>query len=481
MRFGPMMKGPQARRLAETIRHKAALLPDIRQCPPHFHPGQQAIWEAVAGGEHDTVVVCCGAQAGKTVTIPEIALLVAVQAAQNARPGDEPTVLITSVTNPLFAAKLRGLLIEQFRDSWGIASVTLAPRLEIRIRAEVIERLGGPRRGVLIRSGLLSEPGSLESATIHAVISDEPGQTGCKAESFRAIERRRSTTGGLWLMMTTPYGFGGTFKSDYYDRAARGDKGFTLINFASDLNPSFPVDGIAKAEQIYPAWYVDQMYRGKYTRPAGLVYDCISDEHVVPAFPVPGHWRRHAGFDFGPNNTAAVCIAEAAEKGRAVAKGTVLAEWDQGDLFVIADSGPAPWSSPAVWKRNLDTMMSRALRQNDRLGSPGLIVGGNPDEVGYRSALLGEGVPCGSPAFRDVERGILSVYSLLKGRRLRVFKTAEGVREELFAYSRKVDEQFNVSDELERKSIYHRVDALRAICTHLAPDPSAGLAYDYRA
>lgn len=51
--------------------------------------------------------------------------------------------------------------------------------------------------------------------------------------------------------------------------------------------------------------------------------------------------------------------------------------------------------------------------------------------------------------------------------RLYVFDTLNEVVEELQSYSRVTDEAGNATDAIEDKNKYHRLDALRYICTYL--------------
>lgn len=55
----------------------------------------------------------------------------------------------------------------------------------------------------------------------------------------------------------------------------------------------------------------DMFYRGRYTRPAGLIYDSFDEAIcVVPRKHLPLDWPRYVGTDSGPVHTAAIWYAQ---------------------------------------------------------------------------------------------------------------------------------------------------------------------------
>ena len=67
------------------------------------------------------------------------------------------------------------------------------------------------------------------------------------------------------------------------------------------------------------------------------------------------------------------------------------------------------------------------------------------------------------PPVHDVESGIDAVIELLRTFRLFVFDTCDGTLDELGSYRRKLDNDGQVTDEIEGKSKYHYLDALRYV------------------
>lgn len=75
----------------------------------------------------------------------------------------------------------------------------------------------------------------------------------------------------------------------------------------------------------------------------------------------------------------------------------------------------------------------------------------------------------------DVEVGIQRVYGLIKEGRLLVFESSDGIIGELQSYARKLDGNDQPTEEIEDKSTYHYLDALRYIATLVNPMLEGGV------
>jgi hypothetical protein len=53
-----------------------------------------------------------------------------------------------------------------------------------------------------------------------------------------------------------------------------------------------------------PKWWVQRFIYSSFAYAEGLVYPS-AEKCIVPTFPIPRHWRRLAGFDYGLSDTAA--------------------------------------------------------------------------------------------------------------------------------------------------------------------------------
>ena len=85
---------------------------------------------------------------------------------------------------------------------------------------------------------------------------------------------------------------------------------------AACSNPAFPREEYERARRTMSPEVFKRRYQGEFTRLEGLVYkEFDASKHIVPAFPIPGTWKRFGGSDFGSTNaTAHLRIAEEPEQ-----------------------------------------------------------------------------------------------------------------------------------------------------------------------
>ena len=294
-----------------------------------------------------------------------------------------------------------------------------------------------------IHFGHAQDPDSLESATAKGAWLDECGQKKFKLNSFEAIMRRLSLFIGRVLMTTTPY-YLGWLKQMFWDVWQAGKaklESIAVIRFPSIANPSFPRQEYERAERTLPRWKFDMFYNAIFTRPAGMIYDCFDDSvHRIPAFPVPSEWRRYSGHDFGGVNKAAVFIAHDQHR--------------TGNYYVYQEylAGSETAGGHAREFKKLEPNHVTAY-------------GGAPSEDQWRRELAQAGWPVSRPPVSDVEVGIDRVYELFKSGRLYVMDNCTGLLDEIMSYSRELNDEGEPTEKIENKSDYHRLDALRYICS----------------
>jgi hypothetical protein len=293
-----------------------------------------------------------------------------------------------------------------------------------------------------------SAPSNLESAT--AAWLDECGQDEYSLEIWEAILRRLSLARGRALGTTTLYNLGWV-KSEIYDRWVKGDPNIAVIQFSSTSNPGFSQEEYRERKAAMPAHRFAMMYDGRFAKPAGLIYDSFDDAlHtglVLPDFAIPREWPRYVGIDFGANNTALIWVAEDQAKGRFIAYRESLSggESTGGHAAAALQAGAA--ENVCGW------------------------FGGAPGETQQRMDWGAAGVPVMQPYVADVQGGIDRVYALFKGKRLFVFESLRGLRDELGGYRWKLDESGQPIDgEIVDKRKYHRLDALRYVAPALGLD-----------
>lgn len=418
-------------------------VPDLCELGPdgrlglNFHSGQWQAWEST----RRFVAVLAGTQGGKTSWGP----IWLWREIQRRGPGDY--IAVTS-TYDLFKLKMLPMLRDWFENRLGIGRYWGGDRV-IEIADPATGRFQAARATdpmwarIILRS---AESGSgLEAMTAKAAWLDEAGQAQFRVETWEAVLRRLSLSQGRALLTTTVYDLG-WIKQHVYDRWKAGDLDFDVIQFDSTANPQFPHEEAARAKRTMPAWRYDMQYRGMFTRPAGLIYDCVQDEHVIPRFAVPAEWDRYLGLDFGGINTAGVWLAHEPGTRRLFA----YREYKAGNRTAAEHTYHLLKGEPA---------------------QP-VCFGGSQSEGQWRKEFAAGGQCQGqrvaglivrAPDMNDVELGIDRVYGAFMRNEVYVFDDLDGLLGQLRSYARKVDSNGEPTLAIENKEAFHWLDALRYI------------------
>jgi hypothetical protein len=280
--------------------------------------------------------------------------------------------------------------------------------------------------------------GGLESASAKGALFDECGQDGVKVSAWEALQRRLSLSRGRVLGGTTPYNLG-WLKSQVFDRWRKGDESYQVIQFRSLMNPAFPREEYYEQKGKLPTWKFEMFYNGNFSRPAGMIYEDFTQNHIVPAFPVPAKWSRWLGVDFGAVHTAKVFITQD----------------PQSDLFYLYRDSLQGGKTTAEHVADV-----KQYNENNLIAW-----GGAKSESQQRRDFGAAGLKIGEPAIADVEAGINRVIALLKKKRLFVFDTCTGVIDEFGTYSRELDDQGQPTEKIKNKNDYHHLDALRYVAS----------------
>ncbi len=410
----------------------------------NFHAGQLRIWESNARFP----VMLGGAQVGKTCLSADW-----LEREIRAKgPGD---YLVVTATFPLLNLKLlpefryvfetiyRYGEYKQQRGSHIISFYKDSAKGNVLFSNKDYEREGVQETRIIF--GSATNPESLESATAKAAVLDECGQKQWRRDSWEAILRRLSLSRGRALLITTLYGYG-WLKTEVYDEWTKGNPDFDVIQVDSIINPSFPLEEYKRAQNSLPRWKFDLLYRGRFTKPVGMVYDCFDADNVVEPFEIPANWLVYVGHDFGTQNMASIWLAQNPTTGYLY----VFNEYHMG--------GSATHEHVFQWNQ-----MAKGLRVVKRAG-------GAQHEDGWRDNFNQAGWQISKPLVSSVEEGIQKVYSLFKTKKLFVFKNCLFTLDEINSYSYKLDElSLKPTDEIENKERYHRMDSLRYIASDFNP------------
>lgn len=285
----------------------------------------------------------------------------------------------------------------------------------------------------------------LESLTAKAAWLDEAGQDEFPIEAWEAVLRRLALAQGRVLGTTTPYNLGWV-KQQVYDRWLAGDKDFDVIQFASIMNPVYPMVEYERAQRTMPLWKFLMFYKGEFARPPGLIYaDYDEDMHKIAPFPIPPHWPRYVGIDPGGTNLAMVWIAENPVTHVYYLYRESLEGGITTDDHVKQAKARAEGENVVTW------------------------VGGAQSESQFRRDWASRGIVVKEPKVWEVWSGIDNVISLFKTKRLFIFDTCVGVRSQLGTYSRVLDKKtLDPTDAIKDKNTFHYLDALRYVGTRLS-------------
>lgn len=418
----------------------------------HVHEGQWAAYEA----KERFVLILAGTRGGKTFLGPWWLLKVM----QLKGPGE---YLCAAPTFKLLKKGIYKSLRRAFVGELRLGGIIGGAEGEFRFSPEGFAKLWPGHEytdEAKVVFGHAANPDSLEAAEYKAAWLDEPGQKGFPVESWEAIQRRLSIDRGPCLMTTTPYVIAHWIKEQVHDPAERvadgrpepGDEDYKVVSFKSTMNPAFPVEEYERAKRLLPEWKHGLFYDGRFTRPAGAVYDCWDAKTMtVEPFPIPPEWKRTVAYDFGAPNFACVFIAE--DPGEEVC-GPPLpgqAKVTTSALYVYAEYRPDESRTIAAHVAAI-----KAIEPG-----PAYHVGGSYSENQWRLDFGAEGLPIQRPDQPEVEIGILRAYAVIKANKLRVFKTCPRLIADLNGYSRPVDEAGNVLEGLVDKEIWHSADAFR--------------------
>lgn len=422
-----------------------------------LHPGQEQAWDSLAR----FVFMISGTQGGKTVFGPwwlhrEIARL---------GPGD---YIAATATYDLFKLKMLPSMLEVFVHVLGIARYWSGDQvLELCVHDFDNEAgVWAPRRGeylarkasdpmwgrVLLRSA--SSKGGLESATAKAAWLDECGQDDFTLAAWEAVLRRLSLSRGRVLGTTTPYNLG-WLKQRVYDAWVRGDPDYDVIQFASIVNPAFPIEEYEDRQATMDDWKFRMFYRGEFERLPGLIYSAFVNRyreeggHKVRPFQLHPLWPRYIGIDPGGVNTAKVWLAYN----------------EREDVYYLYREDLSGQMSTPEHAQDIITT-ARAGQERIHKVFIGQIAEGQVRRD-YRAAGL-HGVA--EPNSLDVESGIDRVVRLWKQNRLFVFDTCYRLLDELGTYRRELDDMGQPKEKIHRKETYHMLDALRYAAAGITGD-----------
>ena len=295
--------------------------------------------------------------------------------------------------------------------------------------------------------GSADNPNSMQGAAVRGYWLDEAGQMSLLA--YETATQRCSMMNGQVLLTTTPYNLGwllmNIVKKDNQD-------GIHVERWRSIDRPGFPRESYERARRTLPVWRFRMLYDAEFERPAGLIYDSFDEKIcVIDRISIHKEWPVYSGHDFGGSNPAA--------------------------MFYAQDPGTGYFYAFASYKFGVKTVAEQTEEFKKITAGYNVIkrAGGSHQEQGWRDDYTAHGWPIQEPKYSNsVEVGIEKVYALHKLNKLFVFRDMSDYLDEKLSYSRKLDDNYNPTDEIQDKARFHLMDSERGILSDFTPETVTG-------
>lgn len=406
-----------------------------------IHQGQRTAWNS----EKRQTSIIAGTRSGKTSLGPYWCL----REIQRMKGGSG---LIVGPTYPLMDRNL----IPECQRAWrGLGEYKYGRRC-FEFNSDGLRALGVEEAAVYF--GFAEDPEGLESMRARWCWRDETGQSKFTRAAAEAIDRRLAQDQGRILDTTTPYEFN-WFKEDVWDKQGI-DPDIEVVSYRSVDNPSFPQEEWDRQKRILPPWKFAMMYEGRYTRPAGAVYDCFDrNVHVVP-YQNPEtfdgqkvvYWRRFGGIDFGPVHTFGLKMAE---------HPTERDTEGYPVLYVYHEHFPN--------KATPTFQHVKALKDGEPVW-PIRSIGGARSEKDWRTEWTASGMPVEEPWTTSVEAQIDRVYASFQRGGLKIMDNCVRLIAQIEGYSWELDDGGEpIPGKIKDKAGFHGPDALRYPVSQLRP------------
>ena len=291
--------------------------------------------------------------------------------------------------------------------------------------------------------GSADRPDSMQGAAVKGYALDEAGQMSLLAHE--TAFQRRSMMRGQEFIATTPYNLGWLL-TEIANK--NGQDGIHVETWRSIDRPGFPRDEYELAKRTLPPWRFAMLYDARFERPIGLIYSAFNESVcLIDRFPIHKSWLIYVGHDFGPDNPAALFVAQ---------------DPATGQFYVFHEYLPGPGVSVhervEEWKR-----ITKGYNVVKR-------VGGAPQEEETRQAYNAHGWVIGKPKIGHVEPQIDKVTGLHQLNKIMVFKDCIHYLDEKRTFSRELDATNQPTEKIANESRFHLMAADRYLFSDFTPE-----------
>ena len=291
--------------------------------------------------------------------------------------------------------------------------------------------------------GSADNPDSMQGAALRGYWLDEAGMM--KQLAYETALQRVSMMQGQVLITTTPYNMG-WLKTDVVDRA--DGKTIVVERWRSIDRPGFPISSYEDMRQRLPPWRFAMLYDAQFERPAGLIYGAFDERTcLINRFPLPKEWPRYVGHDFGGANPAAMFYAQ---------------DPATGYFYAYQEYLPGAGRSTAQHVEEFKKLTSgtNVIKR----------AGGSHQEEEIRQGYSAHGWHIQEPKLGRVEAQIDKVIGLHQLNKLFIFNDLRNYLDEKRSFSRRLDANYNATEEIEDEARFHLMSAERYVLSDFTPE-----------
>jgi len=295
--------------------------------------------------------------------------------------------------------------------------------------------------------GSADNPDSMQGAAVKGYWLDEAGMMSLIA--YQTALQRVSLFDGQVIITTTPYNRG-WLKTEVHDKA---DNDYLHVEkWTSVDNPAFPKHVFEEMRDTIQPHRFRMMYMAEFERPVGMIYSSFNSEKcVIEPFKIPLSWPRYIGQDYGPVHTAVIWFA----KNPAKYKG-----WPIGTMFGYRECLEGNKSIEQHTKDLQKLSKGEPIQRK--------VASGLASERQWRREFSEKGWHLQECRVTDVEVGIDKVWAMHQQDKLVYFNTMRHTISQKEDYRRKLDENQEPTEVIDKKAQFHFMDAERYIIASLA-------------